>query len=517
MRWERRRRVRRRRAARRIAAMLLVVFVLGTLGVALGRHVRLAERSAGVVVATPPGHVVWRSTAWLHTGQTWHAADLQRVARIADRMLADPALPPRSALVIMDGRDGRLLYARNPDVALVPGSTMKILTGLAALATLGPTYRFVTQVVTDGRQVGTMLEGNLWLVGGGDPELTTADLRRAIASLRARGIRLIHGDVGVDATRYGPAVANPTWDPDDLQYGWAAPASGLSLNGGSLEVTIVPRADEPARVAVDPPGQRVEGRVMTVAPDAANTLTIDSSQGGKAYVVRGGIPLGAPQTYWRTLWHPTRAAAAALGVLLRHAGIAVQGRVVASRAPHLDAVLWRHQSRPLDALLKHMFCVSDNHYAEQLLREIGYRTSGSGTWSASLAAERSVLAGAGVPLVGVRIADGSGLSPDNRLTARALGDALVRLLDMPLPEPPYRLLPRAGLEGTVAVRSLAPTALGRVFAKDGYVDGASTLGGYVLTAHHGPVIFAFLVNNWQFGLDRVWAAEDRALDELAAL
>jgi D-alanyl-D-alanine carboxypeptidase len=77
-------------------------------------------------------------------------------------------------------------------------------------------------------------------------------------------------------------------------------------------------------------------------------------------------------------------------------------------------------------------------------------------------------------------------------------------------------LPRVGIEGTVSVRHLSPQAQGRVFAKDGYIQGASAIAGYALTAHHGPVIFAFLVNDWEHGLDPVWAAEDQMLNVLAS-
>jgi D-alanyl-D-alanine carboxypeptidase/D-alanyl-D-alanine-endopeptidase (penicillin-binding protein 4) len=117
-----------------------------------------------------------------------------------------------------------------------------------------------------------------------------------------------------------------------------------------------------------------------------------------------------------------------------------------------------------------------------------------------------------VPTGGVVLADGSGLSVQNKATAVALASSLRFILNQPLAKPPYTLLPRAGIEGTVSVRHLASEATGRVYAKDGYIDSASSLAGYVLTAHHGPVIFAFLVNNWERGLDSVWAREDQMLD-----
>ncbi len=146
---------------------------------------------------------------------------------------------------------------------------------------------------------------------------------------------------------------------------------------------------------------------------------------------------------------------------------------------------------------------------------VGWNATGLGDLHNSLAAERAFMQDNGIPTRGVVLADGSGLSAQNRVTAQSLAASLNYLLHEPLAEPPFTLLPRAGIEGTVEVRDLAPEAKGRVFAKDGYIEGASAIAGYVLTAHHGPVIFVFLVNDWEHGLDAVWADEDAMLDLIA--
>jgi D-alanyl-D-alanine carboxypeptidase/D-alanyl-D-alanine-endopeptidase (penicillin-binding protein 4) len=151
-----------------------------------------------------------------------------------------------------------------------------------------------------------------------------------------------------------------------------------------------------------------------------------------------------------------------------------------------------------------------------LLRAVGWKAFGLGDLQNSFAAERAFLQTNHMPSGGVVIADGSGLSARNRATANSIAASLQFLLNQPLPEPPFTLLPRAGIEGTVRVRHLAPGAKGRVFAKDGYIQGASALAGYVLTVNHGPVIFVFLVNNWEHGLDAVWANEDSMLDAIAS-
>ncbi|MBV8669305.1 MAG: D-alanyl-D-alanine carboxypeptidase/D-alanyl-D-alanine-endopeptidase [Candidatus Eremiobacteraeota bacterium] len=484
---------------------------------AVGFGLRPHHEQATLAVSRVPAARAYATTAWLRAGRPWSDAEVDDLRGKLAPLAGAYAFPAQTGLLISDGRSGRVLYSRNSRVALVPGSTIKLVTAAAALEALGPDHRFETSIVTDATEQAPALAGSIWLVGGGDPELTSDDLRRGVHELQLAGIERITGDVYGDGSRYGPDRVNPDWDPDDLEYGWAAPASALSVDGGSVQFTITPHAGEQASVDVDPPGTRMIAAVDTVDAYGDNTLRIDLLPNNNGYAVRGQIPYGAPQKYWRAVPHPTQAAAVSLLAMLRLAGVDVLGSAMTGIAPQPTATLWRHQSRPLDAIVRHMFFLSDNHYAEELLRAVGYKASGLGDLHNSLAAERAFLHAQGIPTQGLVLADGSGLSPRNRLTALALGQTLEYVLKQPLPLPAYSLLPRAGLEGTVAVRDdLDPGAKGRVFAKDGYIEGASAIAGYVLTAHHGPVIFVFLVNDWQNGLDAVWSDEDQMLDIIAA-
>jgi serine-type D-Ala-D-Ala carboxypeptidase/endopeptidase (penicillin-binding protein 4) len=339
-------------------------------------------------------------------------------------------------------------------------------------------------------------------------------LRSGVRQLQRQGLVSVNGDVTADGSRYGRDQVSPSWQSDDLQYGWAAPASALSIDGGSVQFTITPHAGAQAAVDVDPPGNKVIASVDTASADADNTLRIDGMPGG-GYEVRGQIPYGAPQKYWRAVADPTHAAAVTLLSMLRLAGVDVTGAAVVGNAPEPRVTLWHHNSRPLVPIIRQMFFLSDNHYAEQLLREVGWKASGLGDLHNSLAAERAFMQAQGIASQGAVVADGSGLSAQNRISSAALGQTLRFILQQPLPVPPFSLLPRAGIEGTVHVRDLDPSAKGRVFAKDGYIEGASAIAGYVLSAHHGPIIFVFMVNDWEHGLDAVWADEDKMLDVLS--
>jgi len=121
----------------------------------------------------------------------------------------------------------------------------------------------------------------------------------------------------------------------------------------------------------------------------------------------------------------------------------------------------------------------------------------------------------GVPDAGSGLADGSGLSTANRIDAQAEAAVLRDFVSGSGAAEYAALLPRVGLDGTVHVRNLAPDVRGRVLGKDGYIEGVTSLAGYVKTAHHGVVIYAFLVNGWEHGLDSVWAGEDGLLAQIA--
>uniref|UniRef100_E6Q1J7 Putative D-alanyl-D-alanine carboxypeptidase/D-alanyl-D-alanine-endopeptidase n=1 Tax=mine drainage metagenome TaxID=410659 RepID=E6Q1J7_9ZZZZ len=189
---------------------------------------------------------------------------------------------------------------------------------------------------------------------------------------------------------------------------------------------------------------------------------------------------------------PNRHAVAVLRDALVHAGIAVGTKIAIEPAPLTAAIWWNHRSATLRDLERHMLVQSDNHYAEQLLRAVALRIYGRASVADGIRAERTMLRRMHVPTPGIELLDGSGLSHGNRVAAMTLATVLLRTrgsgaYDM---DP---LLARADLDGTLQGIDFG-AADGRVRAKTGHLDDASSLEGYVRTRRHGEVIFAFLVN-----------------------
>ncbi|HEV3090845.1 MAG TPA: D-alanyl-D-alanine carboxypeptidase/D-alanyl-D-alanine-endopeptidase [Candidatus Cybelea sp.] len=432
-----RRRSKRSRVHKGRVFGFLFVVTLATLAAWLWNDGRSGVSTRGIAAApqraaTAFARAVKPEPAWTNAQRLALAAQLHGAFA--------PALAGAAGWSLaVSGDSGDLVFDDRASRAVAPASVQKLIVAATALDALGPHYRFHTifaaaaPVAADGT-----LDGNLWLVGSGDPSLQSADLRNGIAMLSRGGLRRVDGGVVIDATAIGGPALNPNWPADDDGQNYAAPSSAVSLDGDTIESH-----------------QTVEG---------------------------------ADQAVWAPMQDVPRSVGAAAQAMLAEQGVAASAPFALGAAPLDSVVLWNHKSAPLATLETHMLYVSDNHYAEQLLRAVGGEVSGVADDEGGLSAERLFLRRRDVPTPGLKIFDGSGLSPKNRIAAVTMARLLIAQ------EPAlYRLLPLGGREGTLAGYDFT-NALGRVRAKTGHLSDVSALAGYANTAHHGRVAFAFLVD-----------------------
>lgn len=459
--------------------------------------------------AAPVSHASSRATVRSAGSPPWTAHERQALRA----RLAPTVAPLAQAGVAIVASDGTLLYGSHERRAYVPASTLKTLVAAASLETLGADYRFPTALVSLGApRAGTI--DDLYLVGSGDPSLTSDDLRGGVGALARSGITRIAGRTIVDASAFGSREINPAWDSDDLQYGYAAGTSALSLDEGTVAITLQPTVPgAPARVKVEPSGDavRVRGGALT---GYGTSLTIERDPRSNDFTIAGRINVGAEQTFYRPVVDLPRYAGEVLRAQLRERGIDVDNAIASGVAPLAAHRLWLHRSAPLRDLIARMLVISDNHYAEQLLRTIGAER-GHGTEASGSLVERAMLARDAVDVPGLRVVDGSGLASTNRIAPLTFALMLARVQHEGIAGDLLRGLPRAGIEGTVRYRRLA-NALGRVRAKSGHIAGVNALVGYVSTEHHGRVAFAVLVNAADPDSEAIENGIDRTLDALAA-
>ncbi|HLY84975.1 MAG TPA: D-alanyl-D-alanine carboxypeptidase/D-alanyl-D-alanine-endopeptidase [Gaiellaceae bacterium] len=369
---------------------------------------------------------------------------------LASALRAPHVSPAETGAVVLDLRTGQTLFAQNARLALRPASNEKLATTYAALTALGPAFRIETDVLGDGQQSGATWRGNLVLKGYGDPALTFAQLSSLARQVAATGIRHVTGRV----------VGDESWfDTRRTGAGWKA--KFYLHESPALSALIVNRG--------------WTGRYETPRPAlmAAQVFRLD----------------------------------------LRRIGVTVRGGTATGVAPADAIQLANVESPTLSALVRHMDVYSDNFYAEMLLKEIGAVQGSAGSAAAGLVVTRHLLAEAGVPLDGVRMVDGSGLSLIDRWTPRALATLLQTMWRDPDLEP-YLVgaLPIAGETGTLEYRMRDGPARGIVRAKTGTTDDSSALSGFV----GSRFVFSILENGHPVKTRSAERSQNRFAQVLAA-
>ncbi len=373
------------------------------------------------------------------------------VAPVADRRLRAEldayaqALPGGSCLVV--ALDGERIAERDPDAPLIPASNEKLLTALAALDVLGSDTRLTTQVVAAAPPADGVIEGDLFLVGGGDPLLMTADyaatlrrqpqLRTPIEQLAdavvAAGVREVRGVVVGDESRFDQARLVPSWPSSYLAERQIGPLTALSVNDGfsSFRPNPEPAADPPA------------------------------------------------------------SAAAVFTDLLRQRGVVVRDGARSGAAPPGAAAVASIDSPPLREVVGEMLAESDNGTAELLLKEVGRVGAASATTAAGLQVVAATLQARGLPVAGTAQLDGSGLDRGNLVTCSLLDG----ILETAGPTSDLgQGLAVAGQRGTLSARFLGTPAEGRLLGKTGSIREVSSLSGFVTGAAGRTLTFALVVN-----------------------
>lgn len=365
------------------------------------------------------------------------------VQKVLAPILKDPALGKHRGIYVYDASRGKAVYSAGTATPYVPASTMKLLTTVSALETLGPDHRFTTKVVSGAGS-------SLILVGGGDPLLATnrssdptdfpvrASLQDLAAStakaLKAQGIRSV--TLGYDASLFTGLAANANWEPNYITEGIAARTSALWVNEGRLSPGMAKRADS-----------------------------------------------------------PSQAAATAFAAQLRATGIKVAPTLTAAVAPAAAKAVAQVQSPTVGQIVEYVNLHSDNDGAEVLLRQVGLATKNGGSYAGGVKGVRATLTKLGLDVTKARILDGSGLSRGNHVPLDLLAGAIRTAASSEHPELRHLLtgLPVAGFTGSLEERFTgAGTAggTGLVRAKTGTLTGVHSLAGLVRDRTGTLLVFA---------------------------
>jgi serine-type D-Ala-D-Ala carboxypeptidase/endopeptidase (penicillin-binding protein 4) len=417
---------------------------------------------------------------------------------------------------------GDTLFSINADVPHMTASTMKVLTSVLALNSLGPQYRFRTDILAAGNVQNGVLTGDLVLRGDGDPSFSTRFFGRSpdtsMDSLAQRvvraGVREVTGRVIGDASAFESRSIPDGWHPRILQDAYAGRVSALALNEGVVWVTVRPTVPgKNAEVVLEPAtaGITLRASVRTTGGRAA-PLRFTRSSDGISATGRIGIDAG-PKSFSYIVEDPATFTTGAFLAALRRNGVTVANGMTMARTPANATPLASWDSAPLETLITVMNRESVNPVAEQIYRAAARGPSRSVTGSAFAAdtALRGLLARVvGIRPDAVRTADGSGLSQLDKVSPRAMVQLLGWADRAPWGPLFHASLPLAGESGTLRGRMVGTAAQTNLHAKTGTTNDIIALAGYV-TARNGELLaFTTLYN----GRDR-WRARE-AVDAIGA-
>lgn len=462
-----------------------------------------------------------------------------------------PALPPGSPLAgllagvtedpifansqvslqVVNVRSGEEIYAWGDDRALVPASTMKILTVAAALRTLGPDYRFPTWVMHDG-ELGAdgVLDGALYVKGQGDPTMVVERMWRLAQDLKMRGVREIKGDVVFDDRYFAGSTLVPGWDKEeDIESGptYFATLGALSVNYNVATLVVRPGASagQSAIVELDTPTPAVvvENKVTTSRKGSSPRIKIErklDEETGKitTFTLTGTYPAeGETEFYYRTIADPLGNYIGALQSVFRQQGIKVRGAWRAGATPAAAELLLKSESVPLSEIVSLISKHSNNFMAEQVLRSMGAEKYGlPGTTENGARVVTDYLSALGIPAEDYRLVNGSGLSRDITLKPSVINAVLLDMYRDPQFGAEFvASLSVGGRDGTLWSRYREEGMAGRVRAKTGTLSGVHCLSGYVHAADDEIYAFTFLVNGIDGALSRARKAHDRLVVTLA--
>jgi len=408
------------------------------------------------------------------------------------------------------------IFELRPDESRIIASNTKLFTTAAALDRLGPGFFFETNVLMRGSLRAGRLDGDLAVVGGGDPNISgrhyegdsLAVFRSWASAIKARGIQAIEGDVFLVHGYFEPPRVHPDWPRDQLGKWYEAPVEALSFNDNCVLVRVWPGqgVGAPARVEMVPdlPVFKVQNTSTTINSSRQHKVIVDRLNGSNVVSVSGSVfQYAAPVEAWVTVPDPLTYFAAALRRAFDEEGLDLQGRVLFSR--HLPVAHWEWAAGYRTDLMTTAEVInkrSQNFFAESLLKLMGAELCGEGSWEAGKMVVEEFLERLRIPTGTYHLADGSGMSRQNLFTARQITSLLRFMYFHPRGRDFLLTLPYSGEPGLKWERRLATAPYrGNVFAKTGSLLGVSTLSGYIKARSGKIYAFSILCNrtraNWQ--------------------
>lgn len=402
-------------------------------------------------------------------------------------------------LCVLD-EQGRVIFEEQARTAFIPASALKTVTTATALEVLGPDFHFTTEVRAVSPMHSGLLEGDLVLVGGGDPMLDLAALDEITARLYSGGLRRIIGGIRVDGGLFKGSLYPDFWNWGDIGNGYGSGVSALNVNHNRYTASFRPGKafGEPAVfLGVEPevPSVTFRNETTTGPPGSGDGVMIHGGENTPLIHLRGSVPKDAHDfTVSGAVPDPAAFAALHFQQSLVARGIQIDGRLVSSTAP-AKVVLLKHASPPLLNIIASIHATSDNHETECVLRLLGHQQQRD-----PVVVIREHWKGRGLEFTRLRMEDGSGLSRADFITPHDLA----RL----------QYLAKTGPHGPAYRDSLLTE--GPLRWKGGAMSGIRTVTGFLIAGSGREITFTLMVNHFADASDTA-ALRQRVIEVLRRL
>ncbi|MBL8745549.1 MAG: D-alanyl-D-alanine carboxypeptidase/D-alanyl-D-alanine-endopeptidase, partial [Phycisphaerae bacterium] len=414
----------------------------------------------------------------------------------------------RIGVVILDGATGEVLASARGDESFIPASNMKLLTSGAALAVLGKDFKFETSLVYDEAAPG----GRVVLRGGGDPALGDPKLLQQsktsvewvlttwVDAMKSAGVPA-GAELVIDDRVFDRQYVHPSWPAEQLNRWYCAEVSGLNFHTNLISIFAEPReAGRPPSVKTEPISPWIEIRNRAKSVKQGNHTAWAARDGDRGIMLYGDVRFSNDPVDVSLTDVPSYMARL-LGDRMASAGMRPSRVRVAEENENLDSGRVLHTfSTDIATALRRCNVDSYNLYAECFIKRLGHEvTHAPGSWTNGSAVMRMVLQehlgiDAGRAFT---VADGSGMSRNNRVTPRMLALWLKAMADDERTGDAFLAsLAQAGEEGTLRRRFRGQPLVNDVRAKTGYLSGVSAISGYVTESKSGRrLIFSIITND----------------------
>ncbi|MBA4849758.1 D-alanyl-D-alanine carboxypeptidase/D-alanyl-D-alanine-endopeptidase [Emticicia sp. BO119] len=403
-------------------------------------------------------------------------------------------------------------------------STLKLVSTASALSVLGPDYKYQTFIEYDGTIADSVLKGNIYIRGTGDPSLGSSRVGldfQQIVNLFARkikdfGIKKIEGSIIGDGSAFPDNTLANSWVWGDIGNYYGAGISGLNINENLYEIHFKPGKSlgEEAlvsRLAPQIPNISYINRVTTAERGSGDNVIVYNTPFSNTIMSEGTVPIGPsdfvvkgsiPDPAYFLAFHVQRKFQELRGEISNEALSYPLYKAKFQKSPSIRNLILSYDSPTISTLAQHCNFQSINLYADAFLKTVGYSLSKDASFEAGVKAEKFLWSGKGVDLQGFMIRDGSGLSPSGVLTANNLVDILFTMRHDSAFNDFYASIPVVGITGTVQNLAKGSKAVGNVRAKSGSIANTRAFSGYYTSRDGELMSFAFIINRYADGADR---------------